>query len=57
MKIDLEQPNGFPSHFASQPHKYLNQNQNNTQGQREHPRGRQFNPYTNNEGTVVAVAG
>jgi hypothetical protein len=23
MKIALEAPNGFPSHFAHQPHKYL----------------------------------
>lgn len=27
MKIGLEAPNGFPTHFAPQPHKYLEQTQ------------------------------
>ena len=52
MKISLNQPNGFRSHFAPQEHKYLEEKQQN----REHRR-QQFNPYVNNEGTVVAVAG
>lgn len=59
MKIGLEAPNGFPSHFAPQPHKYLEQTQARiptTISALQHPR-RQFNPYSNNEGTVVAVAG
>ena len=30
MKIGLEAPNGFPSHFAQQPHKYLDTMQPST---------------------------
>ena len=30
MKIGLEAPNGFPSHFAPQPHKYLEQPSSST---------------------------
>jgi hypothetical protein len=59
MKISLEQPNGFTTHFAPQEHKYLENSHASTfssTSAREHARNR-FNPYVNNEGTVVAVAG
>lgn len=61
MKIGLDQPNGFPSHFAPQPNKYLEESTPGTNipyPAREHARRKQqFNPYVNNEGTVVAIAG
>ena len=61
MKISLNQPNGFPTVFNNDSHKYVDtQNPNSTfpsyRIDIEHRKNR-FNPYTLNYGTVVGVAG
>jgi 20S proteasome alpha/beta subunit len=59
MKISLNQPNGFNSHFSNGEHKYLDahsESNGDSKADIENAKGR-FNPYVNNGGTVVAIAG
>lgn len=59
MKISLNQPNGFNTHFAQDQYKYLDAKSESTitfNIDIENARSR-FNPYVNNGGTVVAIAG
>jgi len=59
MKISLNQPNGFNTHFSQDQYKYLDAKSESTKFfivDIENARNR-FNPYVNNGGTVVAIAG
>ena len=59
MKISLNQPNGFSSHFSADTYKYIDAKSESIKFvilDIEHRRN-QFNPYVNNGGTVVAIAG
>jgi 20S proteasome alpha/beta subunit len=59
MKISLNQPNGFSGHFAADNYKYIDATSESIPlpiVDIEH-RKNQFNPYVNNGGTVVAIAG
>lgn len=68
MKISLNHPNGFPTQYGPDPHKYIDSppsttttSSNSTPSSYhipvlEHKKNR-FNPYNLNYGTVVGVAG
>jgi hypothetical protein len=58
MKISLNQPNGFPTMYGQDSHKYLDASTFFiNSADIENKRGSRFNPYTLNYGTVVGVAG
>ena len=60
MKINLNQPNGFPSMYGADSHKYIDTKNSSTPFlyslDIQNKKGG-FNPYTLNYGTVVGVAG